>query len=125
MANKAPLVGVVRGLAWTAAGGETLEVETVLTEGKAQLVLTGSMGDVMQESAKTALTYVRSLESVGKEADWFQKKEIHVHIPAGAVPKDGPSAGVTMATSIYSAITGKKVRSDVAMTGEVTITGRV
>ncbi len=125
MANETPLVGVVRGLAWTAVGGETLEVETVLTEGKGRLVLTGSMGDVMQESAKTALTYVRSLENLARAADLFEKKDVHIHIPAGAVPKDGPSAGVTMATAICSAVTGAKVRADVAMTGEVTITGRV
>lgn len=125
LANEKPLVGVVRGLAWTAAGGETLEVETVLTKGKGQLLLTGQMGDVMQESAKTALTFVRSQSNLNCDKAVFQQKDIHVHIPAGAVPKDGPSAGVTMATAICSAVTGAKVRSDVAMTGEVTITGRV
>ncbi len=124
-ANVQALVGVVRGLAWTSAGGDTLEVEAVLTRGSGKLVLTGQMGSVMQESAKTALTYVRSLSMQMDTEDPFQDRDVHIHIPEGAVPKDGPSAGVTMATAIFSAATGQKVRPEVAMTGEVTITGRV
>src|SRR5699024_6165684 len=109
-------VGVVRGLAWTSAGGDTLEVEAVLTRGSGKLVLTGQMGSVMQESAKTALTYVCSLSMQMDTEDPFQDRDVHIHIPEGAVPKDGPSAGVTMATAIFSAATGQKVRPEVAMT---------
>ncbi|MDD6572211.1 MAG: endopeptidase La [Thermoflexaceae bacterium] len=119
-------VGVVRGLAWTSVGGDTLSIEVNVMPGKGKLNLTGQLGDVMQESARAAYSYVRSVaEKYDVMPEFFEKNDIHVHIPEGAVPKDGPSAGITMATAILSAVTGKKVRSDVAMTGEVTIRGRV
>ena len=121
-------VGIVRGLAWTSVGGDTLEIEVNTMPGKGELILTGQMGDVMQESARIALTYVRSITSGRKykvEQEYFDTHSIHLHIPEGAVPKDGPSAGVTMTTAMLSAVTGIPVHADVAMTGEVTLRGRV
>ena len=126
MANPAPEVGIVRGLAWTSVGGDTLQIEVNVMPGSGEVMLTGQLGDVMKESARTGISYIRSVS--GKydvAADFFDKHDIHVHIPEGAVPKDGPSAGITMATAMLSAITGKKVRSDLAMTGEITLRGRV
>lgn len=126
--NKLDDIGIVRGLAWTYGGGDTLQIEVNTMSGKGGLKLTGQMGEVMKESAEIALSYVRSLLSDKKykvEADFFDKNTIHLHIPAGAVPKDGPSAGITMATAIMSAVTGKPVRAEVAMTGEVTLRGKV
>ena len=124
-ANKKPEVGIVRGLAWTSVGGDTLQIEVNKMPGKGEIELTGQMGDVMKESAMIAMSYVRS---VGKEngiaPEIFKENDFHIHIPEGAVPKDGPSAGITMATALFSAITGKAVRSDIAMTGEVTLRGR-
>ena len=119
-------VGIVRGLAWTSVGGDTLEIEVNLMPGKGEVKLTGQLGEVMKESAMTGISYIRSISSAyGVEEEFFKKTDIHIHIPEGAVPKDGPSAGVTMATAVLSAITGKKVRPDVAMTGEITLRGRV
>lgn len=125
-ANKTDEAGVVRGLAWTSVGGETLQIEVSKMAGKGEVQLTGQMGDVMKESAMTALSYVRSVsEKYGISPNIFQETEFHIHIPEGAVPKDGPSAGITMATALLSALTGEKVRADVAMTGEITLRGRV
>jgi len=125
-ANEEDEVGIVRGLAWTSVGGDTLQIEVNVMPGTGKLVMTGQMGDVMKESAQIALTYVRSVSEQYEIArDYFEKHDIHLHIPEGAVPKDGPSAGITMATAMLSAVTGKKVRADVAMTGEVTLRGRV
>lgn len=126
MANSQDEVGIVTGLAWTSVGGDTLQIEVNVLSGKGKLLLTGQMGDVMKESAQAGISYIRSISSCcGIEDDFFEKHDIHVHIPEGAVPKDGPSAGITMATAIISAVTGKKVRADVAMTGEITLRGRV
>ncbi|NLL30209.1 MAG: endopeptidase La [Clostridiales bacterium] len=124
--EKEDRVGVVKGMAWTAAGGDTLPVETVAMKGTGKLTLTGQLGDVMQESAKIAFGFVRANAKVyGINEDFYKKTDIHIHFPEGAIKKDGPSAGVTIITSIVSALTNKKVRSNVAMTGEVTLTGRV
>lgn len=124
-ANKKPQVGIVRGLAWTSVGGDTLQIEVNMMPGKGEIDLTGQMGDVMKESAIIAMSYVRSIsKEYNVKPDVFKENDFHVHIPEGAVPKDGPSAGVTMATAIFSVVTGKKVRSDLAMTGEVTLRGR-
>ena len=127
-ANKKPEVGVVRGLAWTSAGGETLEIEVNVMAGNSELKLTGNMGDVMKESAMIAYSLVRSLTMTGKykvDSEFYEKHNLHLHIPEGAVPKDGPSAGVTMTTAILSAVTGIPVRADIAMTGEITLRGKV
>ncbi|MFK8137425.1 MAG: endopeptidase La [Bdellovibrionales bacterium] len=119
-------IGICTGLAWTAVGGEVLFIESIKMKGKGGMVLTGQLGDVMKESAKAAMNYARSnSEALGIESSWFEDNEVHVHIPAGATPKDGPSAGITMATALISLMTDQPVRSDVAMTGEVTLTGRV
>ena len=119
-------VGIARGLAWTSVGGDTLQIEVNGMPGKGELLMTGQMGDVMKESARTALTYVRSVcPDYNVKYDYFEKHDIHIHIPEGAVPKDGPSAGITMATAMFSAVTGKKVRAKIAMTGEITLRGRV
>ncbi len=126
MANPAPEVGIVRGLAWTSVGGDTLQIEVNIMPGTGDVMLTGQMGDVMKESATTGISYIRSISrQYGIADDFFAKHDIHIHIPEGAVPKDGPSAGITMATAMLSAVTGKKVRSDIAMTGEITLRGRV
>ena len=125
-ANEEDEVGIVRGLAWTSVGGDTLQIEVNVMPGKGDLKLTGQMGDVMKESAQTALTYVRSVcPRYSLADDYFEKHDIHIHIPEGAVPKDGPSAGITMATAMLSAVTEKKVLAQVAMTGEITLRGRV
>ncbi|MCI9007261.1 MAG: endopeptidase La [Lachnospiraceae bacterium] len=124
--NEKDEVGIVRGLAWTSVGGDTLEIEVNLMPGKGNLELTGQMGDVMQESARAGISYIRSISpEYGLEKDYFQEHDIHIHIPEGAVPKDGPSAGITMATAMLSAVLEKPVRADVAMTGEITLRGRV
>lgn len=125
MANKEPEVGIVRGLAWTSVGGDTLQIEVNVMPGKGEIRLTGQLGDVMKESAMAGISYIRSLDLKEVPEDFFGKNDIHIHIPEGAVPKDGPSAGITMATAMYSAFTGKKVRADLAMTGEITLRGRV
>ena len=124
-ADKKPQVGIVRGLAWTSVGGETLQIEVNMMPGKGDIDLTGQMGDVMKESAIIAMSYVRSISKEHSiKPEIFKENDFHIHIPEGAVPKDGPSAGVTMATAIFSTVTGRKVRSDIAMTGEITLRGR-
>ena len=126
MANETDEVGIVRGLAWTSVGGDTLQIEVNVMPGSGELTLTGQLGDVMKESAQTGVSYIRSISKEYKiPVDFFEKHDIHMHIPEGAVPKDGPSAGITMATAILSAITNRKVKANLAMTGEITLRGRV
>lgn len=126
LANEQDEIGIVRGLAWTSVGGDTLQIEVNLMPGKGEFLLTGQLGDVMKESAQAGISYIRSIaDTYDIEKEFFQKHDIHIHIPEGAVPKDGPSAGITMATAMLSAITKTPVRADVAMTGEITLRGRV
>ncbi len=126
VANEADEIGIVRGLAWTSIGGDTLQIEVNVMPGKGDVKLTGKLGDVMKESAQAGISYIRSVASkYGLSKDYFEKHDIHIHIPEGAVPKDGPSAGITMATAMLSAVTKKPVRAEVAMTGEITLRGRV
>ena len=126
MANKEDEVGIVRGLAWTSVGGDTLQIEVNVMPGEGEILLTGQLGDVMKESARTGISYIRSVSSeYGISENFLKEHDVHIHIPEGAVPKDGPSAGITMATAMISAITGRKVRADLAMTGEITLRGRV
>lgn len=125
-ADGSPQTGIVRGLAWTSVGGDTLQIEVNVMPGKGEIQLTGQLGDVMKESARTGISFIRSVaEKYSIDADFFAKHDIHIHIPEGAVPKDGPSAGITMATAIFSAVTDRPVRGDIAMTGEITLRGRV
>ena len=125
-ANEQDEVGIVRGLAWTSVGGDTLQIEVNVMPGEGEILLTGQLGDVMKESARAGISYIRSVSKEhGIDEKFFKEHDIHIHIPEGAVPKDGPSAGITMATAIMSAVTGRKVRADLAMTGEITLRGRV
>ena len=124
--NEKDEVGIVRGLAWTSVGGDTLQIEVNRMPGKGEFLLTGQLGDVMKESAQAGISYIRSVaETYGIDAEFFNKNDLHIHIPEGAVPKDGPSAGITMATAMLSAITGRAVKANLAMTGEITLRGRV
>lgn len=124
--NEKDLVGVARGLAWTSAGGDTLSIEVNVMSGTGKIELTGKLGDVMKESAKTAISYIRAnCSKLGVSSDFYEKKDIHIHVPEGAVPKDGPSAGITMASALVSALSNRKIRNDIAMTGEITLRGRV
>jgi ATP-dependent Lon protease len=126
LAEEQDEVGVATGAAVTSVGGDLLSIEVIVMEGKGDLLLTGQLGEVMQESARAAISYARAhATEYGIEPGFFDKRNIHVHIPAGAIPKDGPSAGITIATALISALTGRKVRKDVAMTGEVTLRGKV
>jgi ATP-dependent Lon protease len=126
MADKEDQVGVATGLAWTWAGGDTLAIEVNVMPGTGKLILTGQLGDVMKESAQAALTYTTSRsEALGLKPESMKERDIHIHVPAGAIPKDGPSAGITLATALASALTGRPVRHEIAMTGEVTLRGRV
>lgn len=126
MKNEQDEVGIVRGLAWTSVGGDTLEIEVNVMPGEGEILLTGQLGDVMKESARTGISYIRSVSrEYGIDEKFFKEHDVHIHIPEGATPKDGPSAGITMATAMLSAITEKKVRADIAMTGEITLRGRV
>jgi ATP-dependent Lon protease len=126
MANEKDDIGIVRGLAWTSVGGDTLQIEVNIMPGKGEIELTGKLGDVMKESAMTGISYIRSIAPQYKvPAEFFKENDFHIHIPEGAVPKDGPSAGITMATAVLSAITKTPVKCKVAMTGEITLRGRV
>jgi ATP-dependent Lon protease len=126
LAEKADEVGVATGLAWTQSGGDVLFVEAILVPGKGNLTLTGHLGDIMQESARAALTYARSrAASLGAEGDFYAKNDVHIHVPAGAVPKDGPSAGITMAVALVSALTRRPVSRETGMTGEITLRGKI
>ena len=126
MANEKDDVGIVRGLAWTSVGGDTLQIEVNIMPGKGEIELTGKLGDVMKESAMTGISFIRSIAQKYKIApEFFKENDFHIHIPEGAVPKDGPSAGITMATAVLSAITDTPVKAKVAMTGEITLRGRV
>ncbi len=126
LVNENDEVGIVRGLAWTSVGGDTLQIEVNIMPGKGEFQLTGQLGDVMKESAQAGISYIRSVSQEYQiDKEFFKEYDIHIHIPEGAVPKDGPSAGITMATAMLSAITKRKVRKDVAMTGEITLRGRV
>jgi ATP-dependent Lon protease len=124
--SKEEEIGVVNGLAWTSMGGEILQVEVAASEGTGKIELTGSLGDVMKESAKTAISFIRTIaKKYNIDSDFYKNKDIHIHFPEGAIPKDGPSAGITVATAIFSQLTGYPVRRDIAMTGEITLRGRV